>query len=55
MITKDEYEDLVNESYPPVELGNTACYGRGTVLRKVDPVLFDIQYHDYLLFVESEA
>ena len=58
MITKDEYEDLVNESYPQVELavlGGGPVYGCGTVLRKVDPVLFDIQYHDYLLFLESEA
>jgi hypothetical protein len=55
MITKDEFEDLMNESFPQVEvmLGRLK-YGRGTIIRKVDPVQFDIEYYDYLHYLEIQ-
>lgn len=56
MITKDEFEDLMNESFPQVELMlGRLKYGRGTVIRKVDPVQFDIEYNDYLQYLEETA
>ena len=55
MITKDEFEDLMNESFPQVEvmLGRLK-YGRGTIIRKVDPVQFDIEYNDYIHYLEIQ-
>ena len=47
MITKAEFEDLVNESNTAVTIGKLS-YGAGTVLRAVDPAQFDIEYFDYL-------
>lgn len=54
MITMDEFEELMNESFPQVEvmLGRLK-YGRGTIIRKVDPLQFEIEYHDYLHYLEE--
>lgn len=52
MYTKDEFEEMMNESYPQVEVGSLQ-YGRGTVLRKVDPVQFDIEYNDWVQYMEE--
>ena len=52
MITIDEFEELLNETYPMVRLGRLE-YGRGTIIRKVDPVQFDVEYNDYLQYLEE--
>lgn len=54
MYTKDEFETLLNESFPEVELMlGRLKYGRGTIIRKVDPVQFDIEYNDWLQYMEE--
>lgn len=52
MYTIDEFETLMNETYPTVRLGSLE-YGRGTIIRKVDPVQFDIEYNDWLQYLEE--
>lgn len=52
MVTKEEYVDLVNESNPVVKIGRFE-YGAGTILRAVDPVQFDIEYNDYLQYLDE--
>lgn len=50
MITMDEFEDLLNEQEVKV-LGRK--FGHGTILRKVDPVSFHVEYHTYCAAVEE--
>lgn len=52
MYTMDDFETLMNESFPEVKVGSRE-YGRGTVLRKVDPLQFEIDYHDWLLYLDE--
>ena len=52
MITIDEFEDLLNESFPQVTIGRSS-YGKGTILRKCDPEQFKIEYHDWLHYYEE--
>ena len=54
MMTRDEFEDLVNESNPQVTVGRLA-YGAGTVLRAVDPLQFNQDFFDYLQYLEEEV
>ena len=54
MYTIDEFETLQNESYPLIEVG-ARKFGRGTVMRKVDPVQFDIDYNDWLQYLDECA
>lgn len=54
MYTKDEFEQLMNESFPQIELMlGRLSYGRGTVLRAVDPMQFDIEYHDWMQYLDE--
>ena len=46
MVTRDDFVDLMNESYPPYKILGVE-FGAGTVLRECDPVHFDMLYHDY--------
>ena len=61
MYTIDDFETLMNESFPQVVLGRTlgsnapCTYGRGTVLRRVDPEQFNIEYHDWLQYLDECA
>lgn len=50
MLTKDEFEVLLNENNIWV-LGR--WFGPGTILRKCDPVSFDIEYNNYCHSVED--
>jgi hypothetical protein len=50
MITKDEFEELMNES-APLKVGKYEFFP-GTVLRECDPIAFDVEYHDYCDAVE---
>lgn len=52
MYTKSEFEDMMNETFPQVKVGNLE-YGRGTVLRAVDPAQFDIEYNDWLQYLDE--
>lgn len=52
MYTKDEFEMLLNESFPAVMLGGRE-YGHGTVLRAVDPEQFNIDYHDWMHYMDE--
>lgn len=52
MITKDEFEDLMNEDYSQVRIGKLQ-YGAGTTLRAVSPTDFDVLYNEYLEFLEQ--
>ena len=51
-ITMDEFEELMNEG-PEVKLGKYS-FGRGTILRKCEPVGFYIEYCTYCASVEEE-
>ena len=52
MYTKDEFEMLLNESFPAVMLSGRE-YGHGTVLRAVDPSSFDIDFHDWMHYLDE--
>ena len=52
MYTVDDFETLMNESFPEVKVGSRE-YGRGTALRRVDPEQFMIDYHDWLDFLDE--
>jgi hypothetical protein len=52
MYTKHEFEYLMNESFPPIVIGGRE-YGRGTVLASVDPEQFNIDYHDWLHYLDE--
>lgn len=52
MITIDEFEDLLNESFPQVTIGRSS-FGKGTILRKCDPEQFKIEYHSYCDYCEA--
>ena len=54
MYTMDDFEDLMNEQYDPIKIGSRE-YGRGTALRKVDPEQFNIDYHDWLQYLDECA
>jgi hypothetical protein len=54
MITRDEFEDLMNETHAAVNVGKLA-YGAGTVLRAIDPVQFDHDFSVYLQYLEEEV
>lgn len=47
MFNKDEFQDLLNEGYPPVQIADRGYYYHGDILREVDPVAFDELYNDY--------
>ena len=51
-ISMDEFEDLMNEG-PAVKVGKYS-FGRGTTLRRCDPVAFHIEYCTYCASVEEE-
>ena len=54
MYTIDDFEQLMNESFPQIELMlGRLSYGRGTVLRAVDPKQFEIEYHDWLYYLDE--
>jgi hypothetical protein len=54
MYTIDEFEDLTNESFPPVVIAGRE-YGRGTALRRIDPEQFNIEYHDWMNYLDECA
>ena len=52
MYTIDEFEMLMNESFPAVMLSGRE-YGRGTLLRAVDPKQFEIEFHDWMHYLDE--
>lgn len=52
MITREEYKDLVNESYPPVVILGVLYYA-GDIMESVDPIHFDTMYKEYVAFQEN--
>lgn len=54
MYTMDEFEMLLNESFPAIVIGGRE-YGRGTTLRAVDPVQFNIDFHDWMHYLDEEV
>lgn len=52
MYTIDDFETLMNESFPEIVVAGRE-YGRGTVLRKVDPLQFEIEYHDWMQYLDE--
>lgn len=48
--TMEDFEDVLNEEQISL-LGKS--YGAGTLLRKVDPVQFNIEYHSYMNSIED--
>lgn len=52
MITREDYRDIVNESYPPIVILGFN-YHAGDLLEAIDPVRFDVMYHDFLAFTEE--
>lgn len=53
MITEEQYQEMIDECSPAVRIGGRE-YGAGTALRRIDPVQFNIEYHDYVQFLEEE-
>lgn len=57
--TKKDYEEYLNELYTPEKAWEIACYmykrnmryvmRYGTVLRKKDPIAFEVGYREYCL------
>jgi hypothetical protein len=54
MITRDEYKDLVNESYPPVVILGVEYYA-GDILMDADPIRFDEMYREWANMQENEC
>ena len=52
MYTIDEFEMLMNESFPAIVIGGRE-YGRGTTMRAVDPVQFKIEFHDWMHYLDE--
>jgi hypothetical protein len=52
MYTIDEFEMLMNESFPAIVIGGRE-YGRGTTLRAVDPKQFEIEFHDWMHYLDE--
>lgn len=46
MITREEYRDMVNETYPPVTILGVQYYA-GDIMESVDPIHFDTMYKEY--------
>ena len=53
MMNRDEFTDMMNESYPPYKILGVE-FGAGTVLRECDPMYFDVLYNDYCQLMEVE-
>ena len=53
MFTKDDFEDMMNETYPPYNILGTEFLA-GSVIREMDPIFFDVLYNDFLLSKEEE-
>lgn len=44
--SKDEFEKVMNDNYPLVSIGiGNMRYEPGTALRRIDPAMFDEEYH----------
>ena len=52
-MNKDEFEDMMNETYPPYKILGTEFLA-GSVIREMDPILFNVFYHDYINTLEVE-
>lgn len=52
-VSMDDFEEMMNECNPTTVLGTYTFYA-GTILRKLDPVAFVKEYHDYCAAVENE-
>lgn len=52
-MNKDEFEDMMNESYPPYKILGTEFLA-GSILREMDPIYFDVLYNDYINSLEEE-
>jgi hypothetical protein len=48
--TMDDFEDTLNDEKTMI-LGK--WYGNGTLLRKIDPVQFHVEYHQYMSSMEE--
>jgi hypothetical protein len=53
MFTKDDFQDMMDETYPPYKILGVE-FAAGRVLREVDPIFFDVLYNDFLLSKEEE-
>ena len=53
MISRDEFEELLNETYKPIEVCGVTIHA-GTALRACDPVAFNIELNEYRLHMEEE-
>jgi len=53
MTTKDDFEDMMNETYPPYIILGTEFLA-GSVIREMDPIFFDVLYNDFIQQHEEE-
>ena len=53
MISKDEFEEILNECYPEIMLFGRA-FGQGELVRKMDPIAFEHMYKDFINQQEAE-
>ena len=50
-MTKDEFEQLLNDCYPTVQLFGMT-FGAGQAIRELDPIAFDVMYQQQLNVIE---
>ena len=53
MTTKDDFEDMMNETYPPYKILGVEFLA-GSVIREMDPIYFDVLYNDFIQQQEEE-
>ena len=53
MTTKDDFQDMMDETYPPYKILGVE-FAAGRVLREVDPIFFDVLYNDFIQSKEEE-
>ena len=54
MITRDEFQRMMDDTMPTVRFGNLN-YDWGWALRKLDPIAFDESYWEYVHMMEEET
>lgn len=52
-MNKDDFEDMINETYPPYKILGTEFLA-GSILRGMDPIYFNVLYLDYINTLEKE-
>ena len=52
-MNKDEFEDMMNETYPPYKILGTEFLA-GSIIREMDPIYFNVLYYEFINTLEME-